>query len=161
MLDAASLELPPCAELIDLAIAKQDFAEGSEFTAELLAAELPGAMPGPLAKTAAAQASPAHGCVYGIPFSDGAFTVAVMGLTPDAAAPLRAGMESGFTAMPVGDAIGYGHSYDGGGLYASYAALYLLRGPAWIAVTGPGEPATYQRIAASALERLVAANPGL
>lgn len=159
--DASNLALPACADLIDLTTAREDFAEGSEFTGELLADEIPQGMPGPLARSTAASASPAHGCVYGIPYSDGAFTVSVLGLSSGSMASLRAGLESSFTPVAVGADTAYGHTYDGNGLYSSYGALYVVRGPAWIAVLGPGEPSTYRRIAQSALERLVAANPGL
>ena len=90
-------------------------------TGELLADEIPQGMPGPLARSTAASASPAHGCVYGIPYSDGAFTVSVLGLSSGSMASLRAGLESaGFADVTVGDA---GRVVKGGRGYPVFLAV--------------------------------------
>jgi len=51
-------------------------------------------LPGPTAQNAAAQSDDLISCAWGIPYSDGVFTVSVLAITPEAEEPLVAALQS-------------------------------------------------------------------
>ena len=91
-----------------LAVAQAQFGADAQFIAELGPTEFAGIMAGPVAETALTEATQKIGCIWGIPQSDGAFTVVVAALPQASRDTLTTALgTSVFTGTLIGTAPAY------------------------------------------------------
>lgn len=156
---AAPLSIPGCETLLPLALAQDLFSDSTEFFGEFPAVQYGGIFEGPEAADALAGASQSRLCRWGVPNSDGAFSLVVAEIAPEDRAALEAALPAaGFSAVTMGTVTGFDAESEG--MVSSLAATHLFTGHVWIVCDGTTLGLT-GAVAGSALDALRTANPTL
>jgi hypothetical protein len=155
---ALPLSIPECETLLPLALAQDLFSANTEFFGEFAAAQF-GVDGVPEAATALAGAGQWRFCGWGVPSSDGAFTLLVAEIASDDRAALEAALTTaGFTAVTMGTVTGYDSERDGE--VSTLADTLLFTGDVMIVCNGTTLSLTGP-VTGSALDALRTANPTL
>jgi hypothetical protein len=153
------LSIPDCETLLPIALAKSSFAESTEFLGENVPTEYYPWWQVPAVNSAIAGVTVARSCWWGIPNSDGAFSLLVAEIDPATRASLDAALTTeGFSDVTMGTVTARESERDGDNGYE--AETQLFTGNVWIlsdnhSVSGAGI------VAGSALDVLRTANPTL
>ncbi|WP_191281459.1 hypothetical protein [Pseudolysinimonas yzui] len=155
---AEPLTIPDCETLLPLADAQALFSANTEFFGEFAAVQF-GVDGVPEAATALAGASLWRFCGWGVPSSDGAFTLLVAEIAPDDRAALEAALTgAGFGAVTMGTVTGYDAEREGE--VSTLADTLLFTGEVMIVCNGTSLDLT-GAVTGSALDALRTANPTL
>lgn len=158
--DEIDLESLACTDLLDLAVVQAQFAADAEFIAQLGPGEFTGIMAGPVAETALTEAPQTIGCVWGVPQSDGAFTVVVAALSQSSRDALTTALGSSvFTGSLIGTAPAY--TWEREDALGLLTTVYAFASPLWVTVTGAGTTGSQTEITADVLDHLRAIYPSL
>lgn len=156
---AVSLTIPDCETLVPLPLAQSLFGASTEFFGDSTGAEFGGSFEVAETIDAAASASQLRRCSWGVPNSDGFFSLLVAELTPADGAELEAALTAaGFSSVTMGTVTGFDAEREG--LVSLQAATHLFTGDVWILSDGTSVSLTGS-IAGSALDALRTANPSL
>jgi hypothetical protein len=156
--EAVPLGIPDCETLLPLALAQEYFSENTEFIGEFPPSQF-GVEGVPAAAAAVAGASQSRLCVWGVPFSDGAFSLLVAEITAGDRATLEAALPAaGFSAVTMGTVTGYDAERDGE--VSTLADTLLFTGDVMIVCNGTSLDLTGV-VTGSALDALRTANPTL
>jgi hypothetical protein len=156
--EPASLTIPDCETLLPLADAQALFSANTEFFGEFAAAQF-GVEGVPEAATALAGASIWRFCGWGVPSSDGAFTLLIAEIAPGDRAAVEAALATaGFTAVTMGTVTGYDAEREGE--VSTLADTLLFTGDVMIVCNGTTLGLT-GAVTGSALDALRTANPTL
>lgn len=154
--EAAPLTIPECETLLPITLAQEYFSDNTEFFGELSPSQF-GVFGVPEAGTALAGASQWRFCIWGVPASDGAFTLLVAEITPEDRSALEAALPAaGFTAVTMGTVTGYDAEREGE--VSTLADTLLFTGNVMIVCNGTGLELTGV-VTGSALDELRTANP--
>ena len=154
-----TLTIPDCETLVPLALAKSTFADSTEFLGELVPTEYYPWWQVPAVNAAISGVTVARSCWWGIPNSDGAFSLLVAEIDPATRASLEAALDGeGFSPLFLGTVGGREAGRDGDNGYE--AETHLFAGDLWILSDNHSMEGT-AAISDSALEALRAANPTL
>ncbi|MBG6237166.1 hypothetical protein IWX78_000109 [Mycetocola sp. CAN_C7] len=153
------LTIVECETLLPIAQARALFSDATEFLGERSPTESSGWFPVAEIDSTLAAASQARACAWGVPNSDGVFTIHAVEVTATQRADLESALVgAGFSSVTTGTVTGY--EMTGENEVSTTAATHLFTGAVWImsnatalTTTGPA--------AASALDALRAANPTL
>ncbi|WP_425839556.1 hypothetical protein [Microbacterium sp. PA5] len=148
--------LPSCGTLLPLSTVHALFGDAAEpLDAGGSAADH---MPGPLAAETAARAVQSEVCSWGIPFSDGGFSVVAAELTTAARDRLVSSLRTAasYRATTIAGATAFTHSEESE--FGTIAVVYVFTGRVWITVTGTLTVETGSEFAGSALDAVRAAN---
>jgi hypothetical protein len=157
--EPAPLTIPECETLLPIALAHDLFSGNTEFFGEFPPAEFGGLFAGPEATDALAGASDARLCRWGVPNSDGAFSLVVAEISADDRAALEGALTAaGFSVVTMGTVTGFDAESEG--MVSSLAATHLFTGNVWIVCDGTTLDLTGS-VAGSALDALRTANPTL
>jgi hypothetical protein len=155
---AEPLSIPGCDTLLPLALAQSLFSENTEAFGELAVVQF-GVSDVPAAADAVAGASQSKFCGWGIPSSDGAFTLLVAEVTPADRASVEAELvAAGFSAVAMGTVTGYDATREGE--VSTLADTVLFTGDVMIVCNGTSLELT-GAVTGSALDALRTANPTL
>lgn len=158
--ETVEFSIPACADQLDLSVVQANFSANAEFIGELLPEELGGVMAGPVAETALSEATQKHGCVWGVPQSDGGFTVVVAELPSASRDTLTAELAaSSFTGSLIGTSPAY--TWEREDAIGTITTVYAFASPVWVTVTGAGTAGSQTPIAADVLDHLRAFYPAL
>jgi hypothetical protein len=156
---AQALSIPECETLLPIALARSSFGDATEFLGESPAADYVSRFDIAGADEALDVASPSRTCSWGVPNSDGAFSLVfaehVAGERPTLEAALAA---SGFSSVTMGTVTGFDIEREG--MVSVEAATHLFTGDVWIFCDGTTLDLTGV-VAGSALDALRTANPTL
>ena len=153
------LTIPDCETLLPLALAKSSFAESTEFLGENPPAEYYPWWQVPAVNSAIAGVTVARSCWWGIPNSDGAFSLLVAEIDPATQASVEAALTTeGFYPLFLGSVSGRENGRDGDNGYE--AETHLFTGNVWI-VSDNHSVEGAAAVADSALEAMRAANATL
>jgi hypothetical protein len=156
--EPAPLGIPECETLLPLALAQAHFSENTEFIGEFPPNEF-GVFEVPEAGAAVAGASQSLYCLWGVPFSDGAFTLLVAEVSPADRAAVEAALPAaGFSAVTMGTVTGYDAEREGE--VSTLADTVLFTGDVMIVCNGTSLDLTGV-VTGSALDALRTANPTL
>lgn len=156
--EPAPLGIPECETLLPLALAQANFSENTEFIGEFPANEF-GVFEVPEAAAAVAGASQSRYCLWGVPNSDGAFTLLVAEVSPEDRAAVEAALPAaGFSAVTMGTVTGYDAEREGE--VSTLADTVLFTGDVMIVCNGTSLGLTGV-VTGSALDALRTANPTL
>ena len=126
------LAIPPCDLLVPAATAQRVFSPSVELFGETPASEFVAGIPVPSIPVVLSTASPARACLWAVPGSDGAFSLAVAGITPAERKTLQDELRSeGFAETDTGDVTTFELERDDGGA-SGVGATHLFAGDAWI-----------------------------
>jgi hypothetical protein len=154
------LEALACTDLLDLAIAQSNFGADAQFIADLGPGEFTGIMAGPVAETALTEATQRIGCIWGIPQSDGAFTVVVAALPQASRDTLTTALGSStFTGSLIGTSPAY--TWERDDALGTVTTVYAFASPLWVTVTGSGTTGSQTEITTDVLDHLRALYPSL
>lgn len=159
---AAEIDLDAlaCTDLLDLAVAQAQFGADAQFIAQLGPGEFTGIMAGPVAETALTEAMQTIGCIWGIPQSDGAFTVVVAALPQASRDTFTTALGSSvFTGTLIGTAPAY--TWERDDALGLFTTVYAFASPLWVTVSGAGTTSSQTEITGDVLEHLRAIYPGL
>ena len=155
----AALVIPECEDLLSLEDARALFSESTEFFGQFPGVEFAGRFEIPEIVNAVTSASQSKTCRWGVPNSDGAFSLLVAEITPAERASLTTALTAaGFASSTAGPATSYELERDG--MVSTESAVHVFTGDVWILADGTGL-ALSTPVAASALDALRAANPTL
>jgi hypothetical protein len=156
--EPAPLGIPECETLLPLALAQAHFSENTEFIGEFPPNEF-GVSGVPEAAAAVAGASQSRYCIWGVPFSDGAFTLLIAEVSPEDRAVVEAALPAaGFSAVTMGTVTGYDAEREGE--VSTLADTVLFTGDVMIVCNGTSLDLTGV-VTGSALDALRTANPTL
>lgn len=156
--EPAPLGIPGCDTLLPLATARDLFSDSTESFGELATLQF-GVFGVPEAAAALAGASQSRFCGWGVPNSDGAFTLLVAEVTAaDRTAVETALTTAGFSAVTMGTVTGYDAERDGE--VSTLADTLLFTGDVMIVCNGTSLDLT-GAVTGSALDALRTANPTL
>ena len=154
-----SLTIPDCETLLPLALAKSSFADSTVFLGENVPTDYYPWWQVPAVNSAIAGVTVARSCWWGIPNSDGAFSLLVAEIDPATRASVEAALTTeGFYNVYMGTVTGREAGRDGDNGYE--AETHLFTGDVWILSDNHGVEGA-GIVAGSALEALRAANPTL
>ena len=158
--DEIDLDALACTDLLDVAVARAQFGPDAQFIAQLDPGELTGIMAGPGAETALTEATQTIGCIWGIPQSDGAFTVVVAALPQASRDTLTTALGSSvFTGSLLGTSPAY--TWERDDALGVFTTVYAFASPLWVTVTGAGTTSSQTEITGDVLDHLRALYPGL
>ncbi|CAN5260932.1 hypothetical protein BH09ACT5_BH09ACT5_14480 [soil metagenome] len=153
------LTLPDCETLLPLATARGLFSVNTEFLGEIPVEDFAGRMPVPSLPTALASATPAVGCFWGVPQSDGLFQLVVGGITSAQRATLAGELSAaGYSTTAMGTVTAF--ELEGMNEVGSTGTTHLFTGEVWIVCDGTSLGLS-GAVTASALDALRTANPTL
>lgn len=154
---AEPLSIPGCETLVPIATARAAFADSTEFLGETVATEYYPWYQLPAVTTAIGGLTVARACWWGVPSSDGAFSLLVAEIAPETRAAVEAALAAeAFSSAAMGTVTGYDAEREG--MESIEAETQLFTGSLWIVSDNTGlESAGI--IAASALEAVRAGNP--
>lgn len=153
------LTIVGCETLLPIEDARAAFADSTEFLGERPPTESGGWFPLAEIDSTLAASEQARACTWGIPDSDGAFTVHVAEVTPEQRTSLEAALTAeGFSDVTMGTVTGYDLS--GENEVFTIAATHLFTGDVWIMANAHTLSTTGQ-VAAAVLDALRTANPTL
>jgi hypothetical protein len=156
---AEPLTLSGCEQLLPLDLAKSLFSANTEFLGEFPPAEFGGHFEIPEIASAIAAAPQARLCRWGVPNSDGAFTLLVAELDASDQAPLVAALTTaGFTSTTMGTVTAM--ELEREGMVSLEGTTHLFTGDVWILCDGTSVSLT-GAVAGSALDALRNDNPTL
>jgi hypothetical protein len=156
--EPAPLSIPGCDALLPLALAQDLFSENTEAFGELAIVQF-GVSDVPEAADALAGAAQSRFCGWGIPNSDGAFTLLVAEITAADRATVEAALTgAGFSAVTMGTVTGYDAEREGE--VSTLADTVLFTGDVMIVCNGTSLELT-GAVTGSALDGLRTANPTL
>ena len=154
------LDALACTGLLDLAVAQAQFGADAQFIAELGPTEFAGIMAGPVAETALTEATQKIGCIWGIPQSDGAFTVVVAALPQASRDTLTTALgTSVFTGTLIGTAPAY--TWERDDALGMFTTVYAFASPLWVTVNGAGTTSSQTEITGDVLSHLRTLYPSL
>ncbi|WP_292707193.1 hypothetical protein [Microbacterium sp. 67-17] len=158
--DEIDLDALVCTDLLDLAVAQAQFGADAQFIAELGPGEFAGIMAGPIAENALSEATQQIGCIWGIPQSDGAFTVVVAALPQASRDTLTTALGSSvFTGTLIGTAPAY--TWERDDALGMFTTVYAFASPLWVTVTGSGTTSSQTEITGDVLNHLRTIYPSL
>jgi hypothetical protein len=158
--DEIDLDALACTDLLDLAVAQAQFGADAQFIAELGPAEFTGIMAGPVAENALTEATQKIGCIWGIPQSDGAFTVVVAALPQASRDTLTTALGSSvFTGTLIGTAPAY--TWERDDALGMFTTVYAFASPLWVTVNGAGTTSSQTEITGDVLSHLRTLYPSL
>ena len=150
------LAIPDCETLLPLATAKALFGANTEFVGETPAGEYVGRLGVASEPVVLSTASPTRACRWGVPNSDGAFSVVVAGITDAEQATLQSELlAKGYAETSPGT---FQLAADGD--VSSLGTTQLFSGDSWI-VADMTTLDSSAAVASSALDALRTANPDL
>ena len=153
----APLTIPDCETLLPIALARSAFADSTEFLAETVATEYYPWFQSAGTNATIAALTVARSCWWGIPNSDGAFSLLVAEVSPAAQATIEADLVSqGFSSTLMGTLTVYENGRDGEVGYE--AETHLFTGNVWI-LADDGSLEVSGIVVGSALDALRTANP--
>lgn len=151
------LTIPGCETLVPLAFAQEQFGGATEFFGERTAAEHPFRIDVAGAPDALVSADTFRGCVWGVPNSDGSFSVAIATISDDDRDALQASLvAAGFAPIIVDTVSSYRTEFEGE--VSRVGATYVFTDGVVIMTQGTGLDLT-DAIGSSAYEALIVANP--
>jgi hypothetical protein len=154
-----ALTIPECETLVPLAYAVEQFGGSTAFFGELAASEYLFRMTVPGAPEVLTSAEVYRGCSWGVPNSDGYFSLAVASITPETSASLQSALaEAGFSGSISGDLAWW--NLEAEGAFSLVGATYILTDDVLILCDGTGAELT-DAIAGKALDVVRTANPSL
>lgn len=153
------LNIPGCETLLPIAVAQSAFAESTAFLGENVPTEYYPWYQLPPVLSAISGLTVARSCWWGVPDSDGAFSLLVAEIDPATRTSIEAALTAeGFTSVVMGTLTAREAERDG---LASYEAeTHLFTGNVWI-VCDDGSLSVSGTVAGSALDALRTANPSL
>lgn len=156
---AAPLTIPDCETLLPLALARSAFADSTEFLGENPPTDFYPWYQVPAVTTAIDGVTNARSCWWGVPNSDGAFSM----LVAEVNAATRASIESaliseGFSVVTMGTVTAFEAEREGE--FSLEAETHLFTGDVWI-LAADGTLSVSGIAAGSALDALRTANPTL
>jgi len=156
---AASLTIPDCETLLPIALAKSSFADSTEFLGETVATDYyPWFQPAAVT-TAIDGVTVARACWWGIPNSDGSFSLLVAEIDPATQASIETALTAeGFSSVEMGTLTARENGREGEVGYE--AETHLFTGNVWI-LADDGDLSVSGIVAGSALDALRTANPTL
>lgn len=156
--EPAPLGIPECDTLLPLALAQDLFSENTEAFGEIATIQFD-VFGVPEAADALAAAAQSRFCGWGVPNSDGAFTLLVAEITAADRSTLEAALPAaGFSAVTMGTVTGYDAERDGE--VSTLATTLLFTGDVMIVCNGTSLDLTGS-VTGSALDALRTANPTL
>lgn len=156
--EPAPLSIPECETLLPLALAQEYFSDNTEFFGELDPVQF-GIDGVPAAASALEGAAQSRFCGWGVPNSDGAFTLLVAEISPDDRAAVEAALvTAGFSVVTMGTVTGYDAERDGE--VSTLADTVLVTGDVLIVCNGTSLDLTGV-VTGSALDAVRTANPTL
>lgn len=154
-----ALTLIDCEAMLSIDQARAVFGDDTAFIGERPPTESSGWFPLPEIDSTLAAASQARACTWGVPNSDGVFTIHAVEVTGEQRSSLETALANdGFTEATTGTVTGFEKS--GENEAAMIAATHLFSGPLWI-MSNSNDLSTTGAVADAALEALRAANPTL
>lgn len=154
-----SLTIPECETLVPLAYAQEQFGGSTAFFGEVTAADYVLRMTVPGAPEALTSAEVFRACSWGVPNSDGFFSLVVASITPDTSGSLQSALaEAGFSAVISGELAWW--ELEAEGALSTMGATYILSEDVLIVCDGTGTEFT-GAIAGKALDAVRTANPAL
>jgi hypothetical protein len=148
--------LPACSDLIPLDTVRTLFGDGAE---QLDSSGSPADhMPGPLAARTVRAASQSSICAWGIPSSDGGFSVVTAEITASARRELVDSLRSasGYRERAIDGEVAF--TYETEGEIGSTAVVYVFVDSVWITVNGTLDTRTARQLAREALDQVRIAN---
>jgi hypothetical protein len=156
--EPAPLGIPGCDALLPLVLAQDLFSENTEAFGELATIQFD-VFGVPEAADVLAAAAQSRFCGWGVPNSDGAFTLLVAEITPADRSLVEAALPAaGFSAVTMGTVTGYDAERDGE--VSTLATTLLFTGDVMIVCNGTSLDLT-GAVTGSALDALRTANPTL
>lgn len=152
----ASAVLPACGELLPIAVVRDLFADAAE---PLEATGSPADhMPGPLAASTVREASQSRMCTWGIPFSDGGFSVVTAQITAAAQSRLLTSLRSArsYTERAIDGEPAF--TYTAETELGTTTVVYVFVGDVWITVNGTLDIRTGRGLAREAMDAVRLAN---
>ncbi|WP_354500969.1 hypothetical protein [Mycetocola sp. 2940] len=154
-----SLTIVECEVMLPIDQARAIFAEDTEFLGERPPTESGGWFPLAEIDSTLADAAQAKACTWGVPNSDGVFTIHAVEVTAEQRSSLEAALaDEGFTDVSTGTATSFEKS--GETEVSPIAATHLFSGPLWI-MANSNDLSTTGAVANAALEAHRTANPTL
>jgi hypothetical protein len=155
----AALVIPDCGRLLSLEDARALFSDNTEFFGQFPGVEFSGHLESPEIGAAISGATQSTTCRWGVPNSDGSFSLLVAETTSVDRANLTAALTAaGFASSTAGSTTSFTLERDG--VVSTESAVHVFTGDVWILSDGTGL-ALSTAVAASALDALRAANPTL
>ena len=153
------LTIPDCETLLPITLAKSSFGEQTEFLGETVPTEYYPWFQLPAVNAAISGVTLARSCWWGIPNSDGAFSLLVAEVSADTRASIEAALATeGFSDVSMGTVTAHENGRDGEVGYE--AETHMFTGNVWI-LADDGDLAVSGIVAGSALDQLRTANPTL
>jgi hypothetical protein len=140
-------------------MARDLFSENTEFLGEIAPADLVSRLTVPSLPSVLAAVSPARGCFWGVPQSDGLFQLVVAGIASGQRATLEGELAgNGYSTTTMGTVTGY--DLEGMNEVGSTGTTHLFTGEVWIVCDGTSVGLS-GAVAGAALDALRTANPTL
>ncbi|RZI95910.1 MAG: hypothetical protein EOO67_01595 [Microbacterium sp.] len=148
--------IPSCGELIPLPVVRALFADAADTIA--VSGSPADHMPGPLAARTVRTASQAEMCAWGVPASDGGFSVVTAEITAKARDELIDALRSasGYRERALGGEIAFTREVDNE--LGTTTVAYVFVDTVWITVNGTLDTRTARELAAEALDAVRLAN---
>ena len=156
---AEPVTIVDCEVLLPIEQARMLFGDATEFLGERAPTESSGWFPVAEIDSTLAAASQAKACAWGVPNSDGVFTIHAVEVTEEQRTTLEAALTAaGFTSVTSGTVTAY--EMTGENEVGTTAATHLFSGTVWV-MANAAALSTTGPAAASALDALRTANPTL
>ena len=153
----AALTIPDCEALLPITLARSTFADSTEFLGETTATEYYPWYQLPAVTTAIGGVTVARACWWGVPNSDGAFSLLVAEIDPTVRASIEGALDAeGFSSVSMGTVTARENERDGE--YSYEAETHLFTGTVWI-LADNGSLDVSGAVAGSALDAMRTANP--
>ena len=148
--------IPSCGELIPLPVVHALFADAAESIA--VTGSPADHMPGPLAARTVRAASQADMCAWGVPASDGGFSVVTAEIAPTSRNELISALReaSGYRERALGGEVAFTREVDNE--LGTTTVAYVFVDTVWITVNGTLDTRTARELAAEALDAVRVAN---
>lgn len=157
--EPVALELPGCEELLTIEEARALFSANTEFLGEGPGSDFSGRFEIPEIAAAIAGSAQSRSCWWGVPNSDGSFSLLVAEIAAADRTALTAALTAeGFASSTAGPVTTFELERDG--MVSTESATHLFTGDVWILSDGTGL-AVSGPVAVSALDAIRAANPAL
>ncbi|MDP3209413.1 MAG: hypothetical protein Q8M65_09725, partial [Rhodoglobus sp.] len=156
---AEPLNIPTCETLLPIALAQSAFGGSTAFLSENVPTDYYPWYQLPAVNAAMSGVTVARSCTWGVPNSDGAFSLLVAEIDPGTRASIEAALTAdGFTSVVMGTVTAREGEREGD--FQLEAETHLFTGNVWILVDD-GSLSVSGTVAGSALDALRTANPTL
>lgn len=156
---AEPLSIPGCETLLPIATAQAAFSESTAFLGENVPTEYYPWYQLPPVLTAISGVTVARSCWWGVPSSDGAFSLLVAEIDPATRTSVEAALTAeGFVSVAMGTVTAFEAEREGD--FSLEAETHLFTGDVWI-LCDDGSLSVSGTVAGSALDALRTANPSL